>query len=117
MKELERRTMFCEDPFGANDAAMAEIVLDDNGEKIYYYGEWTNEGGELYTAAATESLFAINEGILACEEDPDELAQLREELTAAFPAERFAVCEREFRSAIRQLLTNEMKAHGVRKRI
>lgn len=116
MVETRKRSTFCEDPFGGV-AVMAEIAFTDNGEQAFAYGEWTSEGGDLWMTAAPESLFALNERILAGDGDPVELSNKRDKLAKAFQAEKQDRYCREYKQAIKQLLTNEMKAHGVRKRI
>lgn len=119
MKEINKRSLFCEDPFGGV-AVMAEIAVDDDGKAVYVYGEWTDEGGELWMTATEESIFDINERIAACGDDVatlDALCEKRDRLAGSQPADAVTAYCKQYQGTIRQMLRDELRAHGIKKRI
>lgn len=64
IKEINRRiNYFVEDGIACGPVSMAvveaEIEVEDEGEKVYLYGEWVDAAGEYSYAATKESVYDV----------------------------------------------------------
>lgn len=97
MKELDRRVFSVAHDFPAGVSTYsieAEILVEDEGRKIYFHTEWVDAAStEILFEATTESVYVINEELEKLMEGGDRAAfeakleernRVREE-TVAFP--------------------------------
>lgn len=124
--ELKRR--MTTNSFGAGvacgpmgyDAVDAEIIVLDNGNKVYLHGEWVSENPDGFLLeATTESIFNLNEQLNDCSDDEfDKLIADRERIREnAMTVEYWANVDVKERykmqyAEILKILANEMVRLG-----
>ena len=77
IKEISRRCVFNTDDYGISgiDAINAEIVIEDDGKKVFLLGQWSNESGDYYFETTYISTFDLYEKMLLPESDCDILSE------------------------------------------
>ena len=117
MKEISRRSMYHEDEGMACGpvsmaTADAEIVIDNNGDKVYLHGQWIDElGDEIFYEATKESTYDIYEKFNKKEGDDDEL--LAEYDRVANNAIQNVEIYNCYFEEIKKMIFEELDKHGI----
>ena len=67
IKEISRRSFFDTDDYGISgiDVATAEIVIEDNGHRVYLLAQWTSEAANMMHFESTfESTYDLYEKMI-----------------------------------------------------
>lgn len=88
MKIVSRKSMYHEDygmacgPIGIT-AIDAEIVVDDNGQKVYLHAQWVDEAADIILYEATsESVYDVYKKLNSGKGNFDDLIAERDRITA-----------------------------------
>ena len=121
IEAVSRRVRFSEDTgmsCGAFDesAVDAELVLEDQGRRVFLCGQWTDQMPDrIRMEAVPESLYEISEQMDSRGSDWGDLAARRERILKSriddpAAAERYAPYFEE----LRRMIVSELEAHGYR---
>lgn len=117
IKEISRRIMNNADegmacgPVGIT-AIDAEIVVEDEGRKVYLHAQWIDEiGDEISYEATTESAYDIYEKLNHCSDDEfDDLIAMRDQICSNEIEDTTRY--QSFFDELRKMVEEEIKVQG-----
>lgn len=120
IKEISRRVMYHEDGGLACGpificAVHAEILLDNDGNKEYIYGEWVSEAGdEIYYQLSEKSFYDIFERIYKAksQSEEDRILAEKDKIPCTEPDEDDPVYK-PFMDELKKMIIREMEENGL----